>query len=157
MRKLLSLIAFVCLAFAATAQTADELAEIRKILGKEKKDLIKGFMNLNEGDAAKFWPLYDEYSEKRKELSNDRINILKDYVNGYEGLSEDMAGSLGKRYFKNESANLKLQQKYFKKFSKSVSPTKAMQFMQAENYIQTTLRSAVQDAIPFIGEFEKTK
>jgi hypothetical protein len=157
MRKLLSLIAFVCLAFAATAQSADELAEVRKILGKEKKDLIKGFMNLNETDAAKFWPLYDQYSEKRKALSNDRISILKDYVNGYAGMTEDAAAGLGKRFFKNEAANNKLQKQFFKKFSKSVSPTKAMQFMQAENYIQTTLRSAVQDAIPFIGEFEKTK
>jgi hypothetical protein len=157
MKKVLSLIALVCIGFAVNAQTGDELAEIRKILGKEKKDLIKGFMNLNEGDAAKFWPLYDQYSEKRKALGNDRINLLKDYVNGYSGMGEDLAKDLGNKYFKNETAALKLQKKYFKKLSKAVSPTKAMQFMQAENYISTTLRSAVQDAIPFIGEFEKTK
>jgi hypothetical protein len=30
-----------------------------------------------------------------------------------------------------------------------------MQFMQAEAYLQTTIRSAIQDEIPFIGEFEK--
>jgi hypothetical protein len=155
MRKLLSLIAFVCFAFAATAQTADELAEIRKILGKEKKDLIKGFMNLNEADAAKFWPLYDEYSEKRKLLADDRIRILNDYANQYVGLTDDQAKTLGSRYFKNEKAILKLQEKYSNKISKAVSPLKAMQFMQAEAYLQTTIRSAIQDEIPFIGEFEK--
>jgi hypothetical protein len=155
MRKLLSLIAFVCFAFAATAQTADELAEIRKILGKEKKDLIKGFMNLNEGDAAKFWPLYDEYSEKRKLLADDRISILNDYANQYVGLTDDQAKTLGSRYFKNEKAILKLQEKYYNKISKAVSPLKSMQFMQAEAYLQTTIRSAIQDEIPFIGEFEK--
>jgi hypothetical protein len=155
MRKLLSLIAFVCFAFAATAQTADELAEIRKILGKEKKDLIKGFMNLNEGDAAKFWPLYDEYSEKRKLLADDRISILNDYANQYVGLTDDQVKTLGSRYFKNEKAILKLQEKYYNKISKAVSPLKSMQFMQAEAYLQTTIRSAIQDEIPFIGEFEK--
>jgi hypothetical protein len=155
MRKLLSLIAFVCFAFAATAQTADELAEIRKILGKEKKDLIKGFMNLNEGDAAKFWPLYDEYSEKRKLLADDRISILNDYANQYVGLTDDQVKTLGSRYIKNEKAILKLQEKYYNKISKAVSPLKSMQFMQAEAYLQTTIRSAIQDEIPFIGEFEK--
>lgn len=28
--------------------------------------------------------------------------------------------------------------------------------MQADQYIQTSIKSAIQDAIPFIGEFEKT-
>jgi hypothetical protein len=157
MKKLVSVIVFGILAFNVSAQGADEMAEIRQILGKEKKDLIKQFMNLNEADAAKFWPLYDQYSEKRTSIANDRISLLKDYVNGYDGMTEELASSLGKKYFKNESANLKLQQKYFKKISKSVSPMKAMQFMQAENYIQTTIKSALQDAIPFVGEFEKSK
>jgi hypothetical protein len=157
MKKTFCLIVLALFGFGAMAQSGDELAQIRQILGKEKKELIKGFMNLNEADAAKFWPLYDEYSEKRKSLADDRINILKDYANQYIGITNDQAKALGKRYFKNESSILKLQEKYFNKLSKSVSPLKAMQFMQAENYIQTTLRSALQDAIPFIGEFEKTK
>ena len=157
MIRITFLFVFAVLGFAATAQTADELAQIRQILGKEKKDLIKQFMSLNEADAAKFWPLYDEYSEKRKALADDRINIIKDYANQYVGLTDDQSKALGKRYFKNESSILKLQEKYYNKMSKSVSPLKAMQFMQAENYIQTTLRSALQDAIPFIGEFEKSK
>jgi hypothetical protein len=157
MKRVFFLAVFAILGFAATAQTADELAQIRQILGKEKKDLIKQFMSLNEADAAKFWPLYDEYSEKRKALADDRIDILKDYADQYVGMNDDQSKALGKRYFKNESAILKLQEKYYNKMSKSVTPLKAMQFMQAENYIQTTLRSALQDAIPFIGEFEKTK
>jgi hypothetical protein len=157
MKKVLSLIAFVCIGFAATAQTADELAEIRKILGKEKKDLIKQFMSLNETDGAKFWPLYDEYSAKRKALADDRIDIIGDYADQYVGMTDDQSKQLAGRYFKNETSIMKLQQKYYKKISKAVSPLKAMQFMQAEQYLQTTIRSAIQDEIPFIGEFEKTK
>jgi hypothetical protein len=157
MKKLLCLIVFAVSAFGASAQTTDELAQIRQILGKEKKELISGFMSLNEADAAKFWPVYDEYSEKRKALADDRIQILKSYADQYAGMTDDQSKALGKRYFKNESSILKLQQKYYNKMSKSVSPLKAMQFMQAEIFIQTTLRSELQDAIPFIGEFEKIK
>ncbi len=157
MKKIFCLIAFVIAGFGAMAQSADELAQIRQILGKEKKELIKQFMSLNEADAAKFWPVYDEYSEKRKALADDRILILKSYADQYVGMTDDQSKALGKRYFKNESSILKLQEKYYNKLSKSVSPLKAMQFMQAEIYIQTTLRSALQDAIPFLGEFEKTK
>jgi hypothetical protein len=99
--------------------------------------------------------LYDEYSEKRKLLADDRISILNDYANQYVGLTDDQVKTLGSRYIKNEKAILKLQEKYYNKISKAVSPLKSMQFMQAEAYLQTTIRSAIQDEIPFIGEFEK--
>jgi hypothetical protein len=156
MKKLLGSLLFILVVSAASAQSAtDEVAYLRSIFGKEKKELIGQFMNLNEADAAKFWPLYDEYSAKYKALADERISTIADYGKQYVGLTDDQAKSLGNRIFKNDKQILKLQEKYFKKISKSVSPLKAAQFMQADQYIQTTIKSAVQDAIPFIGEFEK--
>ena len=143
--------------FTAMAQNTDELAQLRQIFGQEKKDIIKQFLNLNDADAAKFWPIYDEYTASRKSLADDRIAIIKDYGNQYATLTDAQAKSIGDRYFKNESSILKLQEKYYKKISKDVSPLKALQFMQAEVYLQTQIRASVQDEIPFIGEYDKTK
>jgi hypothetical protein len=33
----------------------------------------------------------------------------------------------------------------------------AAKFMQVENYLQTSIRSEVQEAIPFIGELDKSR
>jgi hypothetical protein len=157
MKKLLALIVLCVSLHTANAQSAsDELSYIRTVFGKEKKELIKQFMNLNDADAAKFWPIYDEYTAKQKSLGDDRIAAINEYANQYAGLTDDQAKSIAGKIMKNDLSVLKLQQKYFKKISKSLSPLKAVQFMQADQYIQTTIKSAVQDAIPFIGEFEKT-
>lgn len=157
MKKLIGIVVLFFASMHLSAQSADEVAQLRQIFGKEKKELIKQFMSMNETDGAKFWPLYDEYSEKRKALADDRIDIIRDYADQYANLTNDQAKDLGNRFFKNEKSLLKLQEKFYKKISKAVSPLRASQFMQAENYLNTTIRSAMQDAIPFIGEFKKLK
>jgi hypothetical protein len=152
---LIAITVFTCM--GAVAQSSDELAMLRDMFGKEKKEIINEFLKLSSADSAKFWPLYDEYSAKRKSLGDDRISIIKDYAAQYTSLTNEQAKKLGDRLFKNEANIIKLQQKYYNKMSKSVSPLKATQFMQTEIYLQTQLRAVIQDEIPFIGELDKTK
>jgi len=157
MKKCLLMLFVLFTGLCTMAQTNDELAMVRQVFGQEKKEIVKQFLDLSAADSTKFWPLYDEYSAKRKSLSDDRIAILKDYASQYEGITNEQAKKLGDRYFKNESDILKLQHNFYNKMSKSVSALKATQFMQTESYLQTQLRAAIQDEIPFIGEFDKTQ
>ena len=135
----------------------DELQMIKDYLKTEKKDLVKEYMKLDEAQSAKFWPMYDEFQEKRRGLAQERLQIIKDYGAQYATMTDDQATSLVKRIFKNDKAYSKLQESYFKKFSKSISPIKAAQFLQLEEYFRTMIRAEIQDAIPFIGEIERKK
>ncbi len=135
----------------------DELKLIKEYLKSEKKDLVKEYMKLDEAQSAKFWPLYDEFQGARSSLSQERLKIINDYATQFPGMNDDQASSLVKRIFKNDKAYTKLQEKYFKKFSKTVSPLKAAQYLQLEEYFRTMIRSEIQDAIPFIGEIERKK
>jgi hypothetical protein len=157
MKKVIFLLIAVCTGFSTMAQSNDELAMLREMFGKEKKDIIDQFLNLSAADSAKFWPLYNEYSAKRKTLGDGRISIIKDYADKYSTLTNEDAKKLGDRLFKNEGDILKLQKTYYDKMSKAVSALKATQFMQTEIYLQTQLRAVIQDEIPFIGELDKTK
>ena len=157
MKKVFFFLFTTCISYSSMAQSNDEMAMLREMFGQEKKDIINQFLDLSSADSVKFWPLYDEYSAKRKTLGDDRISIIKDYADQYTNLTNDQAKKLGDRLFKNESDILKLQQKYYSKMSKAVSPLKATQFMQTELYLQTQLRAVIQDEIPFIGELDKTK
>jgi len=157
MKKVTFLFFAVCTSFASMAQSNDELAMLRDMFGKEKKDIIEQFLDLSAADSAKFWPLYNDYSTKRKTLGDGRISIIKDYADKYSTLTNDDAKKLGDRLFKNEGEILKLQKTYYDKMSKGVSALKATQFMQTEIYLQTQLRAVIQDEIPFIGELDKTK
>lgn len=156
MKKIfLSILVLVTVNAVSAQSMSDEVAYIRSIFGKEKKELIKQFMNLNDAESAKFWPVYDQYTEAQKKLADERIAAIADYAKQYNGLTDDQAKNLVGRILKNDKAVTKLQGQYFKKLSKTLSPLKAAQFMQADQYIQTTIKSAMQDLIPFIGEFEQ--
>lgn len=135
----------------------DELAMIKDFLKTEKKDLVKEYMKLDEAQSAKFWPMYDAFQEKRRGLAQERLQIIKDYGASFASMTNDQASSIVKRIFKNDKSYSKLQQSYFKKFSKSISPIKAAQFLQLEEYFRTMIRAEIQDAIPFIGEIERKK
>lgn len=159
MKKLLLVFLSMSIFIFTQAQVAgdDELKMIKDFLKSEKKDLVKEYMKLDEAQSAKFWPLYEEFQGKRSSLGQERVNIIKDYGSQFANMTDDQASGLVKRIFKNDKAYTKLQSKYFKKFSKAVSPIKAAQFMQLEEYFRTLIRYEVQDAIPFIGEIERKK
>jgi hypothetical protein len=159
MKKMIFAFIFAMSGLAMQAQevSTDEIAYIKDILKKEKKDLVKEYMGLSETDATKFWPLYEEFQNQRAGLNRERLQLIKDYGAQYDMLTGDQAKSLAKRALKNDKANLKLKSKYFNKISKKVGGLKAAQYMQLEDYFQTLVRYEIQDAIPFIGEIERTR
>jgi hypothetical protein len=151
--------AILFLSFLATsswAQSAkDEVSIIQSLYGMEKRDAIKEVMELNDIDASKFWPIYDAYEIERKKLGAERIDIISEYAANYTSLTDAKADELANRVFKNNLAFDKLEKTYYGKVKKALSPLKAAQFMQVESYLQNAIRYAVQDELPFIGEFKK--
>lgn len=150
-----SLVLAVLMVFAGNLIAQDykeEIEYIRKIWGKEKKALTEEVMGLKADEAAKFWPLYEEYQAGRRQISEDRFTTIKSYADSYESMTDDKAKELANAVLKNNEALNKLQSKYFKKISKAVSPTRAAQFLQLENYIDAQLRAELADAIPFIPD-----
>lgn len=141
------------MAYRIQARSAtDEIQLMQSLWCMEKKKLIRGYMQLNEGENAAFWKVYDAYAAASKQLGADLINILLDYAQNYNNLTEEKADELIKRLMKIEPKLDKLQNKYYVKLKKATSAMKASQFMQLENYLQTTIHSELQNVIPFIGD-----
>jgi hypothetical protein len=158
MKKLvIVLLTVMATTLSVSAQEKSELSMIRDILKKEKKDLVKEYMAIDESKSAKFWEVYDKYSADRAVLAEQRLKALKTYGEKYETLTDAESDGIVKAYLKNDKANVNLQKKYYKKFKKAVGSTKAAQFLQMENYFQTVIRSEIQEAIPFIGEIERKR
>ena len=58
---------------------------------------------------------------------------------------------------KNNIAYDKLYSSYYDKVKKAIGATNATKFIQLEIYLQTEIRSSLQNTIPFVGELEMTK
>ncbi|MEX6686967.1 hypothetical protein QTN47_05655 [Danxiaibacter flavus] len=152
---LLVFVLFVAAQLSAQSTVDDDMAIIQSVFGKEKKELVGSFMALTGDTATKFWAVYDEYEAERKSLGKERFNVIKDYANQYASLTDEQAAALAKRVMGNDLSYAKMHEKYFKKVEKVVGGKNAAKFFQLESYIQNTIRTNVQNQIPFIGELEE--
>ncbi|HMT27735.1 MAG TPA: hypothetical protein PKD91_00505 [Bacteroidia bacterium] len=158
MKKLLFVVA---LAFSTCAFAQNTMKEdidiIQSVYGKSKKELVGSYMKLAEPQATAFWKVYDEYEVERKELSKEKMRLIADYAKNYETLNDAKADELALATLKNNLNYEKLYSKYYGKVKKVVGALSAARFMQLETYLQTTIRSEIQEAIPFISDVDKSK
>lgn len=153
MKRLVLFVAAIALTIISFAQDQSaEMDMIRQMFGKEWKGLTGEALSLSTDEADKFWPIWDQYREDRKSISNERMRLIKDYGDNYSNITNDKAKELALGSLKNEASLNKLKSKYFKKMSKAVSPLRAAQFLQLENYIDSQIKAALTDALPFIPD-----
>ncbi len=141
----------------AQSRTPDDLDIIQSVFGKEKKELVKTYMDLQGKADTAFWPIYDDYEAERRELVREKLAILAQYADNYAILNDEMVDKLSKDAFSNMKKTDKLHEKYYNKIKKAIGALKASKFMQMEIYLQRTVEATIMDEIPFIGELEILK
>ena len=156
-RTLIPIFGIVCLLFVVKAFSQDEIAVVQKEWGQSKRQLVSMAMELSAADSAKFWPLYTNYEKERQKLGRDRIVVLTDYSDHFDNLTNAKVDELMTKIFKNELALTNLQQRYYISVKNKIGAMKAAKFMQVESYINTSIRSAIQEELPFIGELDSMK
>jgi len=102
---------------------------------------ITGRINLSVEQSQKFWPIYNEYSEKRW---NSRKQFMK-FVDSNDEISEDMAQTNFKKYFEMRAEELELEKKYFEKFTSILSYKQLSELYAAEREFNKTLMKRLGD------------
>lgn len=157
MRKVF-LIAIMAISSVAFAQSGlkQDIDVIQSLYGKSKQELVSAYMQLQAPQAASFWKMYDEYEVERKVLGQKRIMLLDDYVQNFETLTEAKADELVKAASDNNIAFEKLFVKYYGKAKKIVGAINAAKFIQLEGALYTAVKGETQNAIPFVGEIDRS-
>ena len=155
MRTFLSFAFIAVFSFSLKAQSSDDVGIIQSLWGMEKRAMVEEYMDLSPTEAPGFWVQYEAYEEARKALGRERIGLISEYVDNFGSLTNGKAAELVNGAAANNIALQKLLQKTFKKMSKVISPVKAAQFVQLENYLSNMILLSIQDELPFIGELEE--
>ncbi len=150
---LLLLVAVTSGVFAQSTEKED-LEIIQGIYGKSKKELAQAYMTIPESQAPAFWSVYDAFETERKALGKTKVDIINEYAANFANLSDEAADKIAKAGLKNQMDYQKLFSKYYDKYKKVVGAVNASKIIQFENYMQTTVQSEIQNAIPFVGEME---
>ena len=155
MKKLLIAVLLLCWASTTVSfaqAVEEEITLVQEAFGKDKRSLIETYMELSPEKAAAFWPVYDEFEIARKEIGRERIMIINDYIEKYNHIGDAEADALAMRSLKNDAAMNKLYSSYYSKVKKVTSAIDAAKFIQVEFYIANTIRNAIQQELPFVGD-----
>jgi hypothetical protein len=130
----------------------EDIDFIQSIYGKEKKEIVAGFIKIDDTKKDAFWKIYDEYETKRKELGKKRISLLEKYANSYIDMDDATASKITKETASLAAETDKLIATYSKKIEKAAGAKPAAQFYQLEAYFLSVIRVNIFESIPFIGE-----
>ena len=158
MKKVFLLFAVVFSSTAFAQSTLkDDIDVVQSVYGKSKSELVSQYMALSGTQATDFAKIYDAYEVERKKLGEEKVYLINQYATDYAALTDDKADVIAKGVLKNNIAYDKLYGSYYEKAKKAIGAINATKFIQFEIYLQTEIRSSLQNAIPFVGELEMTK
>ena len=149
MRKLVLSLAFMILAGVAMSQTSHDYVEVeRAALKTEKKAIVAETMQLTDEESKAFWPLYNEYSEKKYVINTKVYDLILKFANDYETLSDEAAIELWKENMKVKNEKARLESTYFKKFQKILSGKKVLRYFQTESKLAAIVNYQLASEIP---------
>ena len=155
MKKLLLSAIFLLGTFAVNAQTANDMIELLKSDVKtNRKAIITESMAFTEAESKAFWPVYNEFEIEMEKLANKRIQNIKDYAANYDKMTDEKADQLIKAAFDFKSSRIKLNESYYNKFAKVLSPTRAAKYMQIEDQIQLLIDLSIASELPLVKKPE---
>jgi len=123
---------------------------LRQEVGKDRRAIVKANMLLTESEAARFWPLYDEYRGEMVKEGDRRVKLITDYAANRDSMSEDEANRILRERLDIEKEKIDIREKYAKKFQKELSARTTARFFQIDQKLDAAVDAALAARIPLI-------
>ena len=147
----LAVLAFSPLCHAQTEEQPSldsVIALVRDGMQANKTTIVGEAMDLNDQDAAAFWPIYRQYEYERSKLDDRRVDVIKEYAGKYPDLTDAEAEAMANRMFECDSRLAALKKTYFKKFNKVLPALTVTKFFQLERRIDLMMDLKVESSLP---------
>jgi len=102
-------------------------------------------LNLTSQEAERFWPVYNEFQEKKFRIQQERIKLNRDFNLNISAMSEKEMTEAIDHYIALETREADLSQDFHKKFKEILPPLKVIRLYQAENQYKIQLLNELQD------------
>jgi hypothetical protein len=141
---------------AQQADPADKPADNMQLLGDkiraDKKLVVGANMDLTEGEAKKFWPVYDEYQQEPEKINKQLGGVIADYAKAFNAgsLTDEKAKALLDRWLAANEAEVKLQKSFVPKLSKALPTKKVVRYLQIESKIRAIVKFELAKKIPLV-------
>ena len=129
-----------------------DVALLRQDVRSQKKQIIAANLQLTDAEAAKFWPIYDQYTTELTKLGDQKYALIKEYAQGFGTLTNDQAVSLLNRSLALDEQVAQLRTKYVPIVNRVLPGTKTATFFQMDRRISALIDLQLAAQIPLAQE-----
>ena len=125
---------------------------LRADVRQEKSQIMGAVMQLDASEAAKFWPIYEEYDGELTTLNNLRSENILEYSRTYNQMTDEKAEELIKRALDYQKQRSELLGKYFDRVKQSLGAITAARFLQIEHQLLLIIDLQIASSLPIVGQ-----
>jgi len=137
---------------ATGVEVEKDLALLRRDLRSDKKQLIALNLPLTPEEAAKFWPVYDEYTGAMSKVYDEFYAVIKEYAANQKTLTDAQASSMINKWADLQVRQAQMRQKYIPIVEKVISSRKAALFFQVDRRLYELMDLQVASQIPLVAQ-----
>jgi prenyltransferase beta subunit len=125
--------------------SAQDNGDARRRIQEEKIAFFNENLHLSKTEAQKFWPVYNDYQNRKNRLSNDKRTLMRYYSENSENMSDREISETLDRYIAFEKREIELLESFNEKFREILPDEKVLKIyiteVQFKDYLLKKLRT----------------
>lgn len=152
MKKLITVLFLIL--FAGVIRSSAQNTAIEK-LNAYKIAFFTRSLNLTPLEAEKFWPVYNEFQDKRTGIQQERAALIRKINQTAAAMSDEEKSTAGDDLINLEVKEANLSFEYHRRFKEILTPAKVLRLYQAENQYRQQLLNELRDNRPVQNNIRK--
>jgi len=125
---------------------------LRGDVRQQKAEMVGMVMQLSAADAAKFWPIYENYDVELAKLNDQRVANIEEYANTYNQMTDDKADELIQKALSYRKQRSELLAKYYELVKQALGGITAARFVQVEDQLLLIIDLQIDSSLPVVGQ-----
>ena len=137
---------------APAAQSPEQTVEsFRKDLQAKRADVMAKGLTLTSEQAAKFWPLYEQFQKEQNSIVDAQLKATQKYGEHFKTLTDADAVEYVSALLSRDAKMNELRVKWLKKFQEAVPPRTAARAIQLDRRLGQVTQVGLSSQIPLVN------
>jgi hypothetical protein len=125
---------------------------LRADVRQQKAEMMGAVMQLSAADAAKFWPIYEQYDAELAKLNDQRVANIQEYASSYDQMTDEKADELIQKALSYRKQRSELLEKYYEQVKQALGGITAARFIQVEDQLLLIIDLQIDSSLPVVGQ-----
>ena len=134
----------------AQDKPAENIDVLREKLRADKKVVVASVLDLTEGEAKAFWPVYNAYQSDMVSHYERVMKLIDTFGKSYDSMTDEAATKLLTDYLALEKKHVAILSSYLPRFQKVLPAKKVARLYQTENKIRALVNYELAREIPLV-------